>query len=470
MSSSRFADLEARPFFRRTAWLRALFLALALVLNLLVLAFVACLHVDTEPNPRGVELMGYYVHLAYDAPKSYLLLAGVLAVQVWLGHRAFLASFDGEGMIQLYPEDKSGSRTFGGLTGPQLATMVHDLAAEMGVGPVRRVVINDRPDPNAYTAHILGTGNVVVLHANLLEILPPDGVKSVVAHEVGHMRRRDSLVYLLLNFPRMFLYVLGMFILWKIGLGILTFDTFTNLFSRLGFLAVVVGVSLLVVSRLNRIANLASQQSEHLADAYAACACGVEPMLNALLILGERGEALAVLQKALVEQAVIKEAGIDEAQLVRILRRFPPRELDQLKARALATRLYVEERLGHLRDKLCLPLTEEEIVDLARRADLALKQKEAEGEEPDEAEKKSKEEAIAKEAELEKLLIDWRKYDRDRSGHLDLQEMAALVAEMRADPKKMIFRQFLEDEAEWQSHPTMRHRVLYLYDAFEVGK
>jgi hypothetical protein len=35
----------------------------------------------------------------------------------------------------------------------------------------------------------------------------------------------------------------------------------------------------------------------------------------------------------------------------------------------------------------------------------------------------------------------------------------------------MIFRQFLEPEAAWESHPTMRDRVLYLYDNFgAVGK
>src|SRR4029079_8861653 len=127
------------------------------------------------------------------------------------------------------------------------------------------------------------------------------------------------------------------------------------------------------LSRLGRIANLAAQQSEYLADASAAAVCGVEPMLNALLLLGERSEALAVLQKTLAKQRHLIEAGLEEEQLLRILKRFPPRELDHQKAKVLAARLYIEERLETMKETLCVPFSEEEIVDLARRANAALR-------------------------------------------------------------------------------------------------
>src|SRR2546430_9876361 len=37
--------------------------------------------------------------------------------------------------------------------------------------------------------------NVVVLHSNLLEVLPRQGVRAIIAHELGHVRRWDSFVY-----------------------------------------------------------------------------------------------------------------------------------------------------------------------------------------------------------------------------------------------------------------------------------
>jgi hypothetical protein len=63
-------------------------------------------------------------------------------------------------------------------------------------------------------------------------------------------------------------------------------------------------------------------------------------------------------------------------------------------------------------------------------------------------------------------LTEWRHFDADKSGHLDALETVALVNELRGSPKRMIFRQFLAEEAQWQDHPTMRDRVLYLFDLF----
>lgn len=466
-----FTDLESQPFFRRTVWRRTLWLAVALLVNLLVVAFVAALHVDVprenvKPHDNSVYVLGYNVHFAFDRPHTYFWLAALLVAQVVLAHWAFRQMLAAEGMISLYPEDKTKGRTFGGLSGQQLVKMVQELAAQMSVGPIKRIVVSDRPDPNAYTAHVLGLGHIVVLHANLLEILPPAGVRAIVAHEVAHARRGDSLTYMAIGFPRSFIVLMGAFILWKIGVGIVWFEDPWELLQRLLFLALVWSLATFVLARLGRLANLASQQSEHIADAYAAAACGVEPALNALLLVGERAEALTVLQQTLAKQPHLLE-GMDEDELIRVLRRFPPRELSKDRAKWLARRIYVEAKLAHLRDALCVPLSEEQIVELAKQADAALKQRQEKESTLSDTERRKLEKAEdRKEAEEEKLLIDWRKYDFDRSGHLDLAETAVLVEELRNNPQKMIFRQFLGAQTQWQSHPTMRDRVLFLYDGF----
>jgi Zn-dependent protease with chaperone function len=464
-------DLERQGFFRLTVWKRNFFLTLAVLLELLVLGFIMALHVNTSPLPETVPFMGYHVHLAFDSWQTYFWLFVVLLVQIGLGYHQLYKSLEGKDMTQLYPEDKSGDRKFGGFTGKELADMVHELAGYMKVGCVRWIVINDRPDPNAYTAHILGVGNIVVLHSNLLEIMPPEGVRAVVAHEVGHIRRKDSLVYLLASIPGSFMFMLGLVILWRIGIGIFWFENLWVLVQRVLFVGMVWALAGWVLVRLHRLANRASQQSEHLADAYAAQVCGWGPTLNALLLLGERAEAVHAVMNTLQKQPHLKGLTFTEEHLVRILKRLPPRELDENKARHLAPRLYIEERLAELRDTLCVPLSDEEIVELARRADQDLRNKQAEEAKVNAEEvAKQVQQEKEKEAELEKLLIDWRKFDWDRSGHLDVNETAALVAELRTDTRRMIFRQFLEPEAEWESHPTMRGRLLFLYDAFERAR
>jgi len=37
--------------------------------------------------------------------------------------------------------------------------------------------------PNAYTGRLLGWGTILVLHSNLLEILPRNEVRAIIAHD-----------------------------------------------------------------------------------------------------------------------------------------------------------------------------------------------------------------------------------------------------------------------------------------------
>jgi hypothetical protein len=277
-------------------------------------------------------------------------------------------------------------------------------------------------------------------------------------------------MYMTLGFPKLFITLIGGFILLKIGLGIFHYDehwSWATAGLRLTFLVLTYTIATYVLAQLGRLGNLASQQSEHLADATAAMTVGVEPTLNALLLVGERAEALTVLQQTLAKQPHLKEAGLDEDGLLDVLRRFPPRELDKDVARRLASRLYIEARLAELKSDLCVPLSDDEIVALAKKADLELKRRQKT--ESTLSDKEAAELELAerkREEEQEKLLLDWRDYDRDRSGHLSMVEAERLVADMKSDPGKMLFRQFLEADAAWKSHPTMRDRVLYLYEAF----
>jgi hypothetical protein len=145
-----------------------------------------------------------------------------------------------------------------------------------------------------------------------------------------------------------------------------------------------------------------------------------------------------------------------EEQMLRLLGRFPRRELNEEVAKELGPRLYIEDRLEKLREGLCLPLTDEQIRDLAQRGGEALKKKLAVENKEDAA--KAKEDA--------KRLTEWRNFDLDESGHLDPRETRALMEELKAHPEKMIFRQFLNEGAEWASHPSIRDRILFLYEMF----
>lgn len=454
------STLERRGFFRLTTWKRNGLLLAAVMLNVALLALMMALRVEMNPQEGFTPLMGFHVRLAFEAWQTYFWIFSIVVMQVVLGHRQLAKMLDGDGMIALFPEDKSNGRKFGALSGTKLVKMVMEVAERLRAGRIRRIVVSDRPDPNAYTANVLGVGNIVVLHSNLLEIMPAEGVRAIVAHEVGHIRQKDSLVHLVAGLPRSFVAVLGVLLLWKLGAGLFWFDDFVTLFQRLALIAVLWGAARWAIRQVDTLANLASQQSEFLADAYAAFACGWGPTFNALLILGERSEALHAVIEALKRQPHLA-GGIEEDSVIGVLRRLPPGELNDDRAAAAASRLYIEVKLAELREELCVPFSDEDIVNLAWHADKALRRRQAD----------EREEAKAEEpdAAVEQHLVDWRAFDWDRSGHLDDKESAAFVAALEADRGKMLFRQFSEPDADWLSHPTMRRRLLFLWGAFRAA-
>ncbi len=469
MPPSTFAELEQQAFFRATLRKRNLLLLVAFVLDLAALYLVSCIQIHPQPAPDSIEVLGFWVGIAFHRWTSYAWLGLIVVAQLVIARFAIRQLLSqGEGMIEVYPSDKSESRRFGGYTAPQLVQLVHQLIHDMDTGKVRQIVISDRPEPNAFTAHVVGYGNVVVLHSNLLEVLPPEGVKAVVAHEVGHIRRRDSIRYLVTSLPRTFLAFIWLTLLWKIGVGIVGFEGDLWLLARrMVFLFAMLGLTGWLFQNLTRVANLAAQQSEHLADAYAAQACGWLTMLNAMLLLGDRIEALYVLMNTLKQQPHLKDWPMDQHTLSKVFKRFPARELDEAKARKLANRLYIESQLAELKDSLLVPFSDEQIIALAAQADQALRQKNARERQSDAELRQAYEAEQAAERDAEQQLIEWRKYDADRSGHLDAQEFRTLARRLREQPHRMLYRMFLEPTARWQRHPTMRDRLLYLYNAFE---
>jgi heat shock protein HtpX len=76
---------------------------------------------------------------------------------------------------------------------PQLVGIVHTLAARAGL-PNPRVYIIDSPHPNAFATGRDPEHSAVAATTGLLGILSKAEVAAVMAHELGHVRNRDTLV------------------------------------------------------------------------------------------------------------------------------------------------------------------------------------------------------------------------------------------------------------------------------------
>ena len=76
---------------------------------------------------------------------------------------------------------------------PQLVGIVHDLAARAGL-PNPRVYLVDSPHPNAFATGRDPAHAAVAATTGLLGLLTKEEVAAEMAHELGHVRNRDTLV------------------------------------------------------------------------------------------------------------------------------------------------------------------------------------------------------------------------------------------------------------------------------------
>ena len=86
-----------------------------------------------------------------------------------------------------------GARQVGRAEAPQLYGLVERLAAEAGL-PMPKVFIMDNPQPNAFATGRNPENAAVAATTGLLEILSEDEIAGVMAHELGHVKNRDTLI------------------------------------------------------------------------------------------------------------------------------------------------------------------------------------------------------------------------------------------------------------------------------------
>ncbi|MCB1510179.1 MAG: zinc metalloprotease HtpX [Hyphomicrobiaceae bacterium] len=78
-------------------------------------------------------------------------------------------------------------------TAPQYYRMVADLAGRAGL-PMPRVYIMHSPQPNAFATGRDPAHSAVCASTGLLDALEPNEVAGVMAHELAHIRNRDTLI------------------------------------------------------------------------------------------------------------------------------------------------------------------------------------------------------------------------------------------------------------------------------------
>ena len=78
-------------------------------------------------------------------------------------------------------------------TSPELVRMVRDLSQRAGL-PMPRVYLIDNPQPNAFATGRNPQNSAVAATTGLLQMLSYDELAGVMAHELAHIKNRDTLI------------------------------------------------------------------------------------------------------------------------------------------------------------------------------------------------------------------------------------------------------------------------------------
>ena len=138
--------------------------------------------------------------------KTFLLLAALTALLVWMGQALGGAAglalaldfavfmnagaywFSDRIVLRMYRAQEVGPAEAPGLYG-----LVQELAMRAGI-PMPRVFVIPEQNPNAFATGRNPAHASVAVTEGLLQILTRDELAGVIAHELGHVRNRDTLI------------------------------------------------------------------------------------------------------------------------------------------------------------------------------------------------------------------------------------------------------------------------------------
>jgi heat shock protein HtpX len=123
--------------------------------------------------------VGYVVGGQQGMVIAFLIALAMNGFAYWNADRMVLAMY--------------GARPVDAASAPQLYELVGDLARRAGL-PMPKVYLIDSDQPNAFATGRDPEHAAIAVNTGLLRLLSPEEVAGVLAHELSHVRNRDSLV------------------------------------------------------------------------------------------------------------------------------------------------------------------------------------------------------------------------------------------------------------------------------------
>jgi heat shock protein HtpX len=208
---------------------------------------------------------------------------------------------------------------------PWLESTVKELADKTGI-PIPKIATVPSNTPNAFTFGRTTSSATLAVHEGLLQQLNQGEIKSVIAHELGHIKHKDYIVMTVLSALPLIAYIIA-----QVALRAGAFSSGRrNNKDNSGAALIIIGVisfaiyiiTFLIVMRLSRL-------REHYADAYSAYVTGSPRELESALAKISYGLSISPKPPEGARAFYIEDPGMAKQEVGRIMEKKDQYDLDQ---------------------------------------------------------------------------------------------------------------------------------------------
>jgi heat shock protein HtpX len=206
-----------------------------------------------------------------------------------------------------------------------LESTVKELADKTGI-PIPKIATVPSNTPNALTFGRTTSSATLAVHEGLLQQLNQGEIKSVIAHELGHIKHKDYIVMTVLSALPLIAYIIA-----QVALRAGAFSGGRrNSKDNSGAALIIIGVisfaiyiiTFLIVMRLSRL-------REHYADAYSAYVTGSPRELESALAKITYGLSISPKPPEGARAFYIEDPGMAKQEVGRIMEKKDEYDLDQ---------------------------------------------------------------------------------------------------------------------------------------------
>jgi len=333
-----------------------------LIMDFIQILIVSILYLDTT------TLFVVGINLAQtNTLVSAGLFVGIVLMQLVMLYLSAAQMLRSPDLLELYPRFNKETPWKRRFSHDDIVKWTLDLAKKSEVS-VKKIFLMASPLPNAYTFSLPLMGSVVVVHSNTLDVLNEEEMQAIIAHELGHIKNRDSIVTILTRMPSFFIDIIYLYIYVRLILAIadsllVSVDLFSTAVRAIVLLAFF-AISRLLTLLSRYFMQRASRSAELMSDYHAASIIGHEATINGLIRLGQRVEAITVLVDEIrwLESLNPERTGpISNAELLRMITQYPLDGIEEQNAREIAPWVFLSTKLKHLREVYGVKLDDDQV-------------------------------------------------------------------------------------------------------------